>query len=235
MSPEILIGKTDRLAAILVERVESEARGALAARGRFSIALTGGSVARTFFPHLVDADVVWTRTELFWGDERAVPPDDPESNYALARRLWLEPARVPPERAHRMPADAEDLHAAAAAYAEDMRRVLGDPPRLDVALLGVGPDGHVCSLFPGHPLLCEERRLVVAIEDSPKPPPRRMTLTLPALTSAGLVVVAALGDAKAAPIYEALEDPESSLPVALAARGAGRTLFLLDDPAARLL
>jgi 6-phosphogluconolactonase len=134
-----------------------------------------------------------------------------------------------------MPANAEDLHAAAGAYAEEMHRVLGDPPRLDVALLGVGPDGHVCSLFPGHPLLREQRRLVAAIEDSPKPPPRRLTLTLPALTSVDLVVVAALGDAKAAPVCEALDDPESPLPVALVVRRARRVLWLLDEPAARLL
>jgi 6-phosphogluconolactonase len=90
-------------------------------------------------------------------------------------------------------------------------------------------------LFPSHPLLREQRRLVAAIEDSPKPPPRRLTLTLPALTSADLVVVVALGGAKAAPICEALDDPESSLPVALVVRRARRLLCLLDEPAARLL
>jgi 6-phosphogluconolactonase len=116
-----------------------------------------------------------------------------------------------------------------------MTRVLGAPPRLDIALLGVGPDGHVCSLFPGHPLLLERERSVAPIEDSPKPPPRRLTLTLPALWSAEVLVVAALGEGKAAVLRDALEDPGSELPVALAMRGARGALVLLDPPAASLL
>jgi 6-phosphogluconolactonase len=99
-------------------------------------------------------------------------------------------------------------------------------------LLGVGPDGHVCSLFPGHPLLDEQHRFVAAILDSPKPPPRRLTLTLPALAAARLLVVAAFGEATAAVMREALEDPKSGLPVALALRGAKQALVLLDAAAA---
>ena len=103
------------------------------------------------------------------------------------------------------------------------------------ALLGVGPDGHVCSLFAGHPLLAERKRSVAAIEDSPKPPPRRLTLTLPVLTGADLVVVVALGEGKAEIVRSALEDPRSALPVALVAQQARESLFLLDAGAARLL
>jgi 6-phosphogluconolactonase len=134
-----------------------------------------------------------------------------------------------------MPADASDLAAAALTYEQKMARVLGAPAQLDVVLLGVGPDGHVGSLFPGHALLSESRRLVAAVEDSPKPPPWRLTLTLPALAAAHLVVVAAFGEAKAAVVREGLRDPASRLPVALATRAAAQVLWLLDPGAAAQL
>jgi 6-phosphogluconolactonase len=233
MLPEIIVDKARNLSETLAARFEAEGRHAVAAGGRFAVALPGGSVAGAFFPALAGRAFDRARTEFFWGDERAVPPSDPESNYAAAHALWLEPARVPAERIHRMPADAADLERAAAAYADEMVRVLGQPPRLDLALLGVGPDGHVCSLFPGHPLLQEEQRWVAAIQDSPKPPPRRLTLTLPALALAGLVVVVAMGESKADVIRESLERADSQLPLALVARRARQVLFLLDPDAAR--
>ncbi len=116
-----------------------------------------------------------------------------------------------------------------------MARILGAPPRLDLALLGVGPDGHVCSLFPGHPLLLEESRSVAVVDDSPKPPPRRLTLTLPVLAAAELVVVAALGRGKAEVVREAVEESASALPVARVARRARRCVFLVDAEAASRL
>lgn len=142
------------------------------------MALPGGSGATTFFPRLARARVDGSCTDFFWVDERAVPPSDPESNYGVAERLWLTPGRVAAERVHRMPADTSALASAADSYAEELSSLLGKPPRLDVALLGMGPDGHVGSLFPRHPLLREERRWVAAILDSPKPPKHRLTLTL---------------------------------------------------------
>ena len=231
MPPEVVVGNEADLGETLARQVEDEARLALGERGRFAIALPGGSVAETFFPRLALTAVDWSRCHFFWGDERAVVPTDPESNFALARRLWLTPAHVPAGCVHRMAAEVGDLEVAAAAYADEMRRFLGSPPRLDMALLGVGPDGHVCSLFPGHPLLRERRRLVAAVLDSPKPPPRRLTLTLPTLASAGLVVVVATGEAKAAAMREALTNPGSNLPVALVTRRAKRILLLLDRAA----
>jgi 6-phosphogluconolactonase len=153
MSPEIIVDKPRGLARRLTERLAGAVRAALASRGRFAIALPGGSVARTFFPALAGADVDWAQVDFFWGDERAVAPDDPESNFALARSLWLEPRGVPARRIHRMRAEEADIDGAATDYAQEMVGRLGEPPRLDVALLGMGPDGHVCSLFPGRPLL----------------------------------------------------------------------------------
>ena len=208
------MGEAPVLSARRTRLLEDQAGRAQEGRGVCAVALPGGSVADIFFPDLARAQCDWTRMAFFWGDERAVPSGHPDSNYGRARRLWLEPARVPEASVHRMPADAADLSRAARSYEEVMARVLGATPRLDLALLGVGPDGHVCSLFPGHALLQERARLVAPIEDSPKPPPRRLTLTLPALWSAEVVVVAALGQAKAAVLKDALEYPDSPLPVA---------------------
>ena len=235
MATDIVVNAPAALADALAARLEEEARAALDARGAFALALTGGSMAETFFPRLSAAAVDWSRCHFFWGDERAVPPDHRESNYRLAADLWLAPAAVPPERVHRMEGERPELDEAADDYAALLVRLLGEPPRLDLVLLGVGPDGHVCSLFPGHALLGEERRLVSAVHDSPKPPPRRLTLTLPTLAVARLVVVAALGEAKAAVIRAALEDPGSELPLALVTRQAPAMLFLLDSGAASRL
>jgi 6-phosphogluconolactonase len=227
----VIVDQAEALSEQLARRVEGLAAVAFADRGRFSLALPGGSVARAFLPRLAAAAVDWTRAELFWGDERAVPVQHPESNYGLAWSLWLKEAGLPAERVHRMPAEAADLDAAAQDYAALLVERLGSPPALDVVLLGVGPDGHVCSLFPGHPLLEEEERLVAPVVDSPKPPPRRLTLTLPALWAARLVVVAAFGEAKAGVVQEALSDPRSRLPLALVL-GRGSPALILLDPAA---
>ncbi len=235
MPPEIVVDKPQNLPEALASRLETEARRALAGREHFVVALPGGSVATTFFPRLARAALDWSRVEFFWSDERAVPVSDPESNFGLARSLWLEPAGVPAERIHRMPADTPELEAAATAYADGLARVVGTPPRLDFVLLGVGPDGHVASLFPGHPLLLEQQRWVAAIEDSPKPPRQRLTLTLPALCAAELVVVAAIGPAKAEILREAVEESASPLPLAMLIRRARRVVFFLDADAARAI
>jgi 6-phosphogluconolactonase len=226
MRPEIHKGEAPGLSARLVSLLEDQAERARTGRGAFAIALPGGSVAAILFPDLARAQCDWSRVHFYWGDERAVPPDHPDSNYGLARKLWLGPAGVPDGNVHRMPADTPDLAQAARAYEDEMDRAP------DIALLGMGPDGHVCSLFPGHPLLRERERRVAAIEDSPKPPPRRLTLTLPALWAAEVLVVAALGEGKAEAMRAALQDPGSELPVALALRGARRALVLLDPAAA---
>jgi 6-phosphogluconolactonase len=176
-----------------------------------------------------------SRTDVFWADERAVPPDDPESNYGAARSLLLEPAAVPAARVHRMYGESVDLERAAASYAEEIVRVLGAPPRLDLALLGVGEDGHVASLFPGHPALREERRLVVPVTDSPKPPARRLTLTLPALTAARRVVVFATGRAKAPIVRAAVDAADARLPLVRIVRDAPAVTILLDPDAASAL
>lgn len=229
MPPEIVVDTTQRLARLAAERLQAGARAAIAERGRFACALPGGSVAETLFPAFAALSLPWNRVDVFFGDERAVPPTHPDSNVGLARRLWLDAV---PARVHAMPSERDDLAVAAAAYSDDLRATLGDPPRLDVALLGMGPDGHVCSLFPGHPLLDERTRWVAEITDSPKPPPRRLTLTLPVLAAARAIWVGAFGASKADAVHAALDDPASRLPVALAVRSGPPVLFLLDPGAA---
>jgi len=232
MPTEVVVAAPDVLARIFAERFTA---AATAARSRFSCALPGGSVAEVFLPVLARAPVPWERVEFFWGDERAVGPDDPDSNYGLAKRLLLDPIGADARRVHRMVGEGGDLEAAARAYDAEMARVLGDPPHLDLVVLGIGPDGHVCSLFPGHPLLRERERDVATITDSPKPPPRRLTFTMRPLELARSICIAGFGTAKAQAIHALLEEPDSQVPAALAARAAAHTFVLVDPAAASLL
>src|SRR5436190_10742549 len=156
--PEIHIADLASLTRALSDEVMKTAAEAIAERGLFSIALPGGSVATSCFPALAVLPIDWPKTHFWWADERAVAATDPESNYGLAERLWLIPAGVPTSSVHRMPADAVDLVAAADAYGEELSGALGRVPVLDLVVLGMGPDGHVASLFPGHHLLDEQER-----------------------------------------------------------------------------
>ena len=228
MEPSVVVEAVEPLVATAAARFERMARDAIAARGRFACALPGGSVAERLFPVLARLDLPWERVHAFFGDERAVPPDHPDSNVALARRLWLDAV---PAVVHPMPTTG-DLDAAAAAYTADLRGTLGDPPQLDLALLGMGPDGHVCSLFPGRPL---PRGLVAVVRDAPKPPPERLTLTMEALAAARAIWVVAFGASKAAVVHEAVTRPDSALPVARALRAGPPSLLLLDPDAASQL
>jgi 6-phosphogluconolactonase len=232
MRPEVIVDSLDGLVARAAERFAAAASGAIESRGLFSCALPGGSVAESMFPAFARLPLAWEQVHVFFGDERAVPETDPDSNSGLARKLWLD--RVP-AHVHAMPANQGDLDAASAAYTEELRSTLGDPPRIDVMLLGMGPDGHVCSLFPGHPLLQERTRGVAGVIDSPKPPPRRLTLTMPVLAAARSIWVAAFGAAKASILREAIQDAGSQLPVAIAARSGPLALFFLDPGAASAL
>src|SRR5438445_3218085 len=141
--PEILIASPTALAEALAADFTAHGQRALRLRGQFTIALSGGSLATQFFPRLARLPFDWSRTEFFWADERAVPPSDPESNYAVAMSLWLGPAKVPPANIHRVRGENADLNGAARDYAAELVQIAGTPPRLDLVMLGVGPDGHV--------------------------------------------------------------------------------------------
>jgi 6-phosphogluconolactonase len=231
MRPEVLVAPVRQLLDRLAADVSVEAAHARSRRGLFAMALPGGSVGIHSFPVLATVLLDWDVTHIFWADERAVPASSPDSNFGLADSLWLRKSGASRSSIHPMPADQADLKAAAAAYGEELVRVLGKTPRLDLLLLGVGPDGHVASLFPGHSALSEEHRLALPIVDAPKPPPRRLTLTLPILTSAERVIVMALGESKAAIMREALRQKDAQLPVSLVLRRAHRPLVLLDEEA----
>jgi 6-phosphogluconolactonase len=230
--PDVWIDSREQIAAECARRFERAAARAIDSRGRFTCAVPGGSAAQTCCPALARADVDWSRTQVFWADERAVAPSDPQSNYRLAWQLWLQHVEIPAAGIHRMRADAADLSRAAMAYDTDLRHALGDPPALDLLLLGVGPDGHVCSLFPGHRALDERTRYAVAVGDAPKPPPRRITLTLPAIRAARTILVCAIGEEKAEAVRDGLSHQNAASPLALATRDHADVAWLLDPAAA---
>jgi 6-phosphogluconolactonase len=201
-------------------------QGAVAARGTASLGLAGGRTPAPVYaalagpPHRDAVD--WSRVEIFFGDERAVGPDDPESNFRLASDTLLRHVAIPAARVHRMEADRADLEVAADAYAALL------PPALDVLVLGMGPDGHTASLFPGSAALLERRRLVVPVV-GPKPPPRRLTITPPVIAAARAIAVLVTGADKAAMVARA-RDAGTEVREVPARLALGGTWFL--DPAA---
>ena len=235
MPADVVIQEVKELAQSFSRLVEDAARHAIAQRGSFSIAVPGGSAAEALLPALISTSIDWSKVAVFWVDERMVPPEDAASNFALAKKVWLDEVPIPAEQIHRMPGDASLPGEAAAAYTRVLRQKLGEPAQLDLVLLGIGPDGHVASLFPGHRLLRAWDRDVALLNDAPKPPPRRMTLTLRAIAAARKIVVFATGAAKADAIHDALRNEDSELPVALATLGDTAVTFLLDAEAASKL
>ena len=236
MTPRVVISDLPELQTTLAKEFQKQATEVIGRREKFIVALPGGSVATAFFPTLAALAIDWTRIEIFWIDERAVPPDHPDSNFALASKLLLVPARVPAARIHRMYGELPDLAQAARRATDDLKLIAGDPPFIDFVLAGVGEDGHVASIFSSvssgtvgggsaglQPCL--------PVYDAPKPPPRRLTLAMPVLERAGLVVVAALGASKAATMRAALHGSDAHTPVAELLRSASSSLVLLDRDA----
>jgi 6-phosphogluconolactonase len=231
VSPQVVVVPDPRaLARRAAEWIVERTRAAVAARGGCSVALAGGATPRATYEVLATsalaAALPWGAIDWFFGDERAVPFDHPDSNYRLAAESLFAGRPEALARACRMPADAADADMAARAYSQ----LLPDP--LDVVILGMGEDGHTASLFPGSPALDERLERVVAVTGE-KPPFRRMTITPPVIESARDVLVLVAGEGKAAALARALEGPLDvrSLPVQLA---RGRT-FLVDAAAAGAL
>lgn len=225
---EIILADGEHYGTMFVEALGA----AVAGREGFAIALTGGGSAKTLYPRVVAAKVDLSSCRFFFGDERAVPPEHDESNYALAKKTLFDPLAIEAARVHRMSGEQDDLEAAARAYEVSLRETLGGAVELDLVHLGLGPDGHVCSLFPDHELLDENERLVAWLDDSPKPPARRLTLTLPALYRAREVWITATGAEKADPVRAAIEDEFSMLPIAQVARRVQRVRWFLDPASA---
>ena len=223
------------VATATADRLLAVGRNAIRRRGRFILALTGGSTPLAVCPLLVVPPRVrmldWSRVEFFFGDERAVPPNDPESNYNTARLAlldYLPGLRM--DQVHRMPCELEDLDAGAWQYERELRDVIGGSgvPRFDLIWLGVGADGHTASLFPGSEALGERERLVVA-NWVPSLDAWRMTLTYPVLNAAREAMFVVTGADKAAAV--AAVRAGSTDPPSGRVR-ARRTLWLVDEAAA---
>jgi 6-phosphogluconolactonase len=216
---------------------------AQAERGEASVVLTGGTIAAAVYRALRDSPardaVDWSRVDVWWGDERFVPHDDPDRNELQAREALLDALPFDPSRVHPMPPsdgpDGPDPEAAAARYAEELARAAkprtAPLPHFDVLLLGVGEDGHVASVFPEHPVTYETRP-VAAVRGAPKPPPVRLTLTLPAINTAEEVWLMASGPSKASAVRLALSGAGPVQVPAAGVHGVDRTLWLLDRAAA---
>ena len=243
--PEIVVQPSlEALSREAAARFQRLAADSIAAAGRFSVALSGGSTPRALYrllgqPPLREA-IDWPRVHLFWGDERFVPADHPDSNYRLAREAFISRVPIPAANVHPVPTAGGDPQAAAAQYEETLRRFFapseGEAPRFDLVLLGLGADGHTASLFPGSPALDEDRRPVVAAY-VPKLGAWRLTLTPPALRGARHVVFLVSGSNKASVLREVLEGPYDPhrLPAQLVRPDKGELTWLLDEAAASLL
>jgi len=223
------------------EEVRAAARAAVERRDRFVLALSGGHTPRGLYALLAGdpayrAAIPWDRTHVFWGDERHVPPDHPDSNYRMAREVLLDCVPLPDANVHRVFAEDGDAGRAAARYEQDLREFFrleeAALPQFDLVLLGLGPDGHTASLFPGARALEEMTRLVVATRP-PASGADRITLTLPVLNHAACVTFLVAGADKAPVVRVVLEEnPRDALLPAQRVRPVGRLLWLLDSAAA---
>jgi 6-phosphogluconolactonase len=216
-----------------------------AARGHAHIVLTGGGVGIATLAALAGCPardaIDWRALDVWWGDERFLPDGDPDRNATQARQALLDAVPIDPARVHEMPAAGgafgDDVDAAAAGYAETLEAATqpedhADVPSFDILMLGVGPDGHIASLFPSHPALHEVERSAIGVRGSPKPPPTRISLTLAAINQAQEIWLLAAGAEKAAAVSMALGQAGEMAVPAAGARGRRRTLWLLDRAAA---
>ena len=235
----------DALAEAVAGRLVTHVVRVQADRGSASVALTGGGVGIAVLAAIARSDsrdaVDWSALDVWWSDERFVGVDDPERNERQAREALLDHVRVDPARVHAMPAavDGADVHTAASTYAGLLAQhadieAHAPVPRIDVMLLGLGPDGHVASLFPHQPALYDTRT-VVGVEAAPKPPPQRITMTLPAIQAADEVWLVVAGAEKAPATQLALGGAGPMAVPAVAAHGRHATTWLLDRAAASAL
>ncbi|MER8045097.1 6-phosphogluconolactonase [Streptomyces sp. NPDC094032] len=245
-TPQLVVHRDKELMAqAAAARLITKIVDAQAARGAASVVLTGGRNGNGLLAALREAPardaVDWSRLDLWWGDERFLPEGDPERNVTQAREALLDSVPLDPARVHAMPASdgpyGHDVEAAADAYAAELAAAAlpgdhGGVPTFDVLMLGVGPDTHVASLFPELPAVRETERTVVGVRGAPKPPPTRVSLTLPAIRAAKEVWLLAAGEDKAKAAAIALSGAGEVQAPAAGAYGRSRTLWLLDAAAA---
>lgn len=237
MSEFVVVSDADRLAQVAAKRFVALASTAVVQQGRFVVALSGGSTPRPMYRRLAERPqslmVDWSNVELFWGDERCVPPDHPDSNYRMARQALLDDdhndgVRIPDAQVHRIRGELPPGEAAAV-YREELTAVLGEEGRFDLILLGLGSDGHTASLFPGTTAVEERGRDVVAVYVAGLAS-WRVTLTLPAINRARHVIFLVSGARKADALarIRAGED----LPASMVQPVKGTLTWLVDRDAA---
>lgn len=223
------------------------AQEAIAMRGVFHIALAGGTTPQRLYERLAEPDYAfrpeWHRTFVYFGDERAVPPDHEQSNYHMATQALLGRVSIPPAQVYRMEAERADLKKAAFDYSRTLAMTLPQAkngmPRFDLVLLGMGDDGHVASLFPGSEEVREPRKLVVPVH-AQHLKSWRLSLTFPVINHARRVIMLICGDTKASMVYRALREipgqsGQDPLPVQRVAPVSGQLEWRLDQKAAALL
>jgi len=241
----------DELVDSLAQFIIKAQKESIQKKGRFTVAVSGGSLPKQLNGLIGKEGVKWDKWQVYYADERIVPLDHEDSNHNLCNtQLWSK-VPIPKEHIHHIDAsfiepasaepfvDAEDaLEEIADAYEQELIREFASKdsarfPIFDLILLGVGPDGHTCSLFPGHPLLSEDDRWVAYITDSPKPPPRRLTLTYPVLNHAARVAFVAAGANKADTLHAVLDVPEEGLPASrVRPITPGQVYWFVDEAAA---
>lgn len=230
--------------------IATKIRSAAAEDRSFSLVLAGGNTPKTLYQTLAvhfRNDIPWERVLLFWGDERYVPPSDPQSNYGMADRTLLRRVPIPAENIYRMPTEFPDPDEAARAYEATLKTRFPSPkPRFDLVLLGLGEEGHTASLFPGSPALEEQERWVAAVR-APAQPSLRLTLTLPVLNNAACIYFLVAGENKAPAMLHAVAANLVGAPTSRApTRGAptpaalvrptdGDVVWWSDEAAAKLI
>jgi 6-phosphogluconolactonase len=232
MTPEIVVlPDPTAVAREAADRIVTLARSAIAAHGRFTVALSGGSTPRLLYERLITQPIEWQHVHVFWGDERCVPPDHPDSNYGLAQRVLLAHVDIPAQNVHRLPGEIGPVQAAQR-YEAELLAVLGTQPRFDLILLGLGSDAHTASLFPNTPALHEQQRWVVA-QYVDKLQANRLTLTPPIINAAANVIFLIAGADKAAALRSVWHGPHNpdQYPAQSVAPTTGHVTWLVDQAA----
>eukprot|EP00190_Bangiopsis_sp_CCMP1999_P000015 CAMPEP_0198726042 /NCGR_PEP_ID=MMETSP1475-20131203/3216_1 /TAXON_ID= ORGANISM="Unidentified sp., Strain CCMP1999" /NCGR_SAMPLE_ID=MMETSP1475 /ASSEMBLY_ACC=CAM_ASM_001111 /LENGTH=246 /DNA_ID=CAMNT_0044487917 /DNA_START=337 /DNA_END=1077 /DNA_ORIENTATION=+ len=229
----------DTLSKELAQYVIAKASAAKDARGKFVCAVSGGSLPKTLAADLISGEnkdkAQFPSWHVYFADERCVPLDHEDSNYLLAKNELFDKSSIPSSQIYPIDPSLEP-EKCAEAYAKTIKENMGEgTPVFDVLFLGIGPDGHTCSLFPDHPLLKENSKTVAHILDSPKPPPERVTLTFPVVNAARDVVFVTTGSGKKEALQSILKDPDSKLPASMVRPTNGSVVWFVDSEAAATL
>lgn len=240
-SPQVRVLPQEELFRAAAEMFCAVGAQAIRERGRYTVALSGGSTPRALHHELATtfaSQLPWDKVFFFWGDERHVPPDFPESNYRMAKETLLTKLPIPADHIFRMPGELPDANQAALIYEQTLREFFhpapGHFPSLDFNLLGMGPDGHTASLFPGTAALQERQHWVVG-NWVPQHDTWRITLTYPIINSSRAVMFLINGEQKADMVRKALNDPSANLPCQGVQPVSGELMWFLDEGAGKKL